>query len=393
VTIDGETARATARSRTVRRDRSGTRARQDPGRVLGGLGADRRRDTRPDDGRVRPSRWSPRPDQLVLVASLVEAGVPLDIAFDTLATMGSARGTREAATHVRDALRAGRSLSDALRSAGVPDHVSALVRGGERVGQIAPALRAASGLDSRLVALKDDLKRAMIYPAVVLMLGLGILVIVALIVVPPLERTFSDLGGELPAATRVVLAVSRPLQSPISLLAVPAVFGLRYAGRRGRWSRSSRLAPLLRSSPVLRQLDVHIQLSVVARLMATMLDGGLPLIDALRVAEESVAEGRLAVRMRAAIGAVETGGSALGDDALGGVLDPAERELLAVGERTGMLAAQWERVAERRAHHLSARIGRLGAVVEPLLVVMVGALVGGAVLALYLPTFRVLDLL
>jgi type II secretory pathway component PulF len=124
-----------------------------------------------------------------------------------------------------------------------------------------------------------------------------------------------------------------------------------------------------------------------------MLAGGLPLIDALRVAQASLRDGPLTIRLRAAISAVESGGSSLADDALGGALDPAEREMLAVGERTGLLAEQWERVAVRRAEDLSARIGRLGVVVEPLLVVLVGALVGGAVLALYLPTFRVLDLL
>ena len=317
----------------------------------------------------------------------------LDVAFDTLASMGGTRATREAASQVRDALRSGRTLSDALDEVGVPDHVRALVRGGERVGRVAPALRAASDLIRRLATLTADLKRALIYPGVVLTLGLGILVIVALVVVPPLERTFSDLGGELPAATRTVLAVSRPLRSPAFLTVIVVVAGLRLMLKHSRWRHRFPLRSPIASLPLMRRLRAHVGLSVTARQIATMLGGGLPLIDALRVAHESLRDGPLTLRLRIAISTVESGGSALADDALGGAFDQVERELLAVGERTGMLAEQWERVAVRRADELSARIGRLGAIIEPLLVVLVGALVGGAVLALYLPTFRVLDLL
>lgn len=395
---DGDTEQRTATFRARRRARVDARLRRPSGRVLGG------RSTPPgavDTSRTGGERdpvdprstapWSPQHDQLELIASLVEAGVTLDVAFDTLATMGGTRGTRAAASHVRDALLAGRSLSEALHEIGAPEHVGALVGGGERVGQIAPALRAAAELVRRLTTLKDALRSALVYPVVVLSLGLAILVIVALVVVPPLERTFSDLGGELPAATRAVLALSRPLRSPLLPLAVVGVVGLRGLLRRhGRRMSGVSSATVL---PLLRGLDHDVRLSVLARLMATMLGGGLPLIDVLRSVAEAIPHRRVHARVRAAVDAVESGGTALSEEALGGLLDAAERELLAVAERTGLLAAQWERVAERRDAALTARIGRIGAIAEPLLVVLVGALVGGAVLALYLPTFRVLDLL
>lgn len=396
-TEDG-TTRRTGRSRTGRRDDEGVRARRRTGRVLGGRGPAWDTEVSPPARNAPASqdarstvRWSPQHDQIQLIASLIEAGVTIDVAFDTLATMGGSSGTREAATSVRDALRAGRTLSDALDGVAVPLHVCALVRGGERIGRIAPAMRAAADLVRCIAGLREELRRALLYPAVVLTLGLGILVVVALVVVPPLERTFNDLGGELPTATRAVLAVSRPLRSPALLLLVPVVVGLRSVLRRGRrksWRPSAGIM-----LPVMRRLDHDVRLSLLARLMATMLGGGLPLIDALRTVEDTLPPGRVQARVRAAGLAVEAGGSVLSDDALGGLLDPAERELLAVAERTGLLAAQWERVAERRDAALAARIRRLGTIAEPLLVVLVGALVGGAVLALYLPTFRVLDLL
>jgi len=402
------------RTRGARRARADSRAGRVVGRVLGGRRTRGGRPVRPSsEGRgagigpaplvipaggvrqrrsaQRGVRWIPRHDQLLLIASLVEAGVTLDVAFDTLATTGTTRVTREAAASVRDGLRAGLSLSLALDDVGAPHHVRALVLGGERVGRIAPALRAAADLLRRIAGLKEDLRRALLYPGVVLALGLGILVIVALVVVPPLERTFADLGGELPAATRAVLAVSRPLRSPGLVGLVAGLVAVSALLRRHR----PRGIPAVPGGSVLLRgrIEREVQLAIAARLMATMLGGGLPLIDALRTTQDALRPGRVGSRVRAAASAVEMGRSPLADDALGGLLDPVERELLAVAERTGLLAEQWERVAQRRTDALTARIGRIGAVAEPLLVVTVGALVGGAVLALYLPTFRVLDLL
>jgi type II secretory pathway component PulF len=394
------TQRRTRAGRTVRRrgrGRADARARRSTGRVLDGLGAPFGEEVR--DGVVRGGgtpavqprgAWSPQHDQLQLIASLLEAGVTLDVAFDTLAMMGGSGRTREATARITVALRRGAALSDALSEVGVPGHVRALVHGGERVGQVAPAMRSAAELVGRIATLRDELRRALLYPTVVLVLGLAILVVVALVVVPPLERTFIDLGGELPAATRMVLAVSVPLRSPVTLAVLPALIALIRV-LRGRWAGT--FASVGAAAPVWRSIDRDVQLSVVSRLMATMLGGGLPLVDALRAVEDALGPGRVRDRVETAVRAVEAGMSALDDEALGGLLDPAERELLVVAERTGLLADQWKRVAERRAEALTGRIARIGAIAEPLLVVLVGVLVGGAVLALYLPTFRVLDLL
>ena len=394
------TQRRTRAGRTVRRrgrGRADARARRSTGRVLDGRGTPSGEEVRGgvERGGGEPAvpprvSWSPQHDQLQLIASLLEAGVTLDVAFDTLATMGRSGRTREAAAWITNALRRGATLSDALGEVGVPDHVRALVHGGERVGQVAPAMRAAAELVGRIATLRDELRRALLYPAVVLMLGLTILLVVALVVVPPLERTFADLGGELPTATRMVLAVSVPLRSPVTLAVLPALIALLRV-LRGRWV--GRLAVVGSAVPIWRSVDRDVQLSVTARLMATMLGGGLPLVDALRTVEAALGPGRVRDSVGTAVRAVEAGKSALEDEALGGLLDPAERELLVVAERTGLLADQWKRVAQRRADALTGRIARIGTVAEPLLVVLVGVLVGGAVLALYLPTFRVLDLL
>jgi type II secretory pathway component PulF len=127
--------------------------------------------------------------------------------------------------------------------------------------------------------------------------------------------------------------------------------------------------------------------------MATLLRGGVPLADALRNVGLGLGHPTTSRILDEAVRITEEGRSPFACDALRAVLDPAELSMLSIGERNGLLAEQWERVAVRREVALEGSVRRLAVVFEPLLVVLVGAIVGGAVLALYLPTFQVLDLL
>jgi type IV pilus assembly protein PilC len=364
------------------------------GRVLGGRSSDGvvtqgvRRRARTGRG---SAVWSPTADQLVLLASLDDAGLPADRALATLARMASAGATRNAIDEVVATLRAGGTLGAALEQVHVPAHVTALVVAGEHIGRTGDALRGAAELVGRLETLRAAVRRALVYPALVLGVGVVILTVVAVVVAPAMAGTFSELGGELPAATVLVLRVSDALRDGRTALGLLGGVGAALLLRgRVRIPGGEQLA---RRTPGVRRVRADLDLAVLARMLATLLAAGVPLVAALRTAERAVNDARIRVRIGAAADAVERGGSAIVDGGLAPLLDPAEEEILRVGEVAGLLAAQWLRVAERRTDALEARIHRIGVVLEPVLVVLVGALVGGAVLALYLPTFRVLDLL
>jgi len=336
-------------------------------------------------------RWRPTRDHLDLIASLLEAGISLEDAFATFARTSARSPNARAATTVSDAVRRGVGLADALEAVAAPTHVVALARGAERTGRTPEALRAAGELTGRLDELRGAMRRAALYPSVVLLVGLAMVVIISVAVVPQLERTFLDLGGDLPAPTRMVLGVSAALRSVWTPVIAVGLIALRRPIERA----SSRLpvARIAARLPVIGALRRDLAVAVLARLVATMLAAGVGLVDVLRSSATALDDAALRDRALRAADEVARGGSAFTDDGLRPVLDPVELEVLAVGERTGLLAEQWRRVAERRSDALSERVLRLGAVMEPLLVVVVGGLVGGAVIALYLPTFRVLDLL
>lgn len=308
-----------------------------------------------------------------------------------LERMATSRRTRSGARAVSRRIAAGVAIATALEEVGAPAHVVALVVAGERTGRTADALRGAGTLTGRMEDLRSTLGRALVYPGVVLGVGVVMLMVIALTVVPQLERTFLELGGELPLPTRIVLAASEVLRSVWFVAGAAIVLALRRPLRSGL--ERTGLAGRSRRLPVARRFNADVAVTVIARLVATMLAGGVPFVDALREAARALAPGADRERVLSAVRSVEQGGSAFDDDALGPLIGPVDREILAVAERTGLLAEQWRRVAERRAQALDERIAGIGAALEPLLVVIVGVIVGGSVIALYLPTFRMLDLI
>jgi type IV pilus assembly protein PilC len=171
---------------------------------------------------------------------------------------------------------------------------------------------------------------------------------------------------------------------PAAVLVVVAILVRRSPARRSPGS----LARLL-----LRGVLVDLDVAVLATSMTMQLRNSVALDEALDVAADALGDASRSRAARRAAEGVRAGRGAFADDGLASMLRPAELELLSVAERTGGLADQWLRVADLRREQLDGRILRLGSTLEPLLVLLVGLLVGGIILALYLPTFRVLDLL
>jgi type IV pilus assembly protein PilC len=439
----------------VRRGDPRSRWRARRGRVLDGLGEDARRPEGSSDVALPslpggaadhpPVRWSPDATELRLLSELVDGGLTVEQALAELGRAGRAGRRAAGLEWVHAQVRAGTTLPDALAAAGAPRHVVALLSGAELSGRTGPGLEAAAVLLERMAELRGTVRRSLAYPSIVLSVGLVVLLVVTTAVVPRLEATFADLGGELPYATRLVVAFSAAVRSPWTLTlsaglvllllgrralslrpsrtgsgagratsgrkeggvvrdAIRRVLrrrGPRDPGRDPGWSsEAARGRGMSRVSiwlsprvPVVGPLRVAIDVAVATRVVATVAEQGVAVHVALDRAADGVSLAHVRRALRHAAEAMRAGTVGTGDDGLGVLLDPRELRMLDVGAGQGMLAAQWSRIAARRARQLEVRLAALGAAVEPLLVVVVGMVVGGAVLALYLPSFRVLELL
>jgi type II secretory pathway component PulF len=347
-----------------------------------------------------PPRWTPKSDELDLLAALLGAGVPLVDTLAMLGAMATDASMRSVSDRLQESVRSGRGLAPVLEELAVPSHVRILVEGGERTGRLGPALRSAGVLTLRLETLRAEARRALVYPGVVLLIGFAILTVIAIAVVPPLERTFAELGGDLPRATRMVLQMSGSLRAPSTWALIAMIAAGVHVGRRTSsalvrrlptaGTRSSALADHL---PMLGRLRHDLRMAVLSQAMAALVEAGVPLDAALLHVSEGIAPSRTSRILGDAASATRRGLSPFEPGRLGLILDQAELAMLRVGERTGLVAEQWSRIAERRGRALEDRIKRSSVLIEPMLVAVVGAIVGGAVLALYLPTFRVIELL
>jgi type II secretory pathway component PulF len=315
-----------------------------------------------------------------------------------------------------DLVRRGVPLSQALGTAGSRPAVVAIVAGSERVGRVGEGLASAADLLERLDGVRRGVRSAMVYPAVIAALGLGIVLVISVVILPQFQRSFSALEAELPVATRVLLQVGGllgRLASPRGAVMLAVVIALSQVFRAARrtegsaafaafgWARpvpqrlravTVRLTQSLRI-PIVDRLRTEIDLVVASRIMATMLGGGAVADDALEAAGSGVGTRRIRACIEAAYSALRSGNVESMLVALSAVLTTSEIEMLTVGHERGLSSVQWQRIAQRRAQALDELLRRFVSLTEPLMVVAVGLVVGAAVSALYLPTFRILDAL
>lgn len=350
---------------------------------------------------------------LRLLAELVESGLPAARALATVERAAATEASRGRARIIGDLVRSGQPLSQALRAVGSRRAVVATVAASERVGRLAEGLGSAAELLEHLAAVRRGVRSAMVYPAVIAVLGLGIVMTISVVVLPQFQRSFAALDAELPLATRVLLEVGGLLGRIVSPGGVVFLGGgsllhvvLRSAWRRRRgdllvprWMRpmlrlvhSARIR-LARSSsiPIVGRIRTEIDLVSASRIMATMLNAGSVADDALEAAGAGAVTRRAGVAFEAARTALLAGDVGAMLVALRVVLSPSEIEMLTVGHERGLAGVQWRRIAKRREQALDESLRALVSLTEPLLVVAVGLVVGAAVSALYLPTFRILD--
>lgn len=316
-------------------------------------------------------------------ATMAGAGTPLDRALDVSARQAGHEGMRAVVLSVRDAVRAGASLSEALarHPRWFPDVVPAMARAGEASGAMGEVFEEVADYLEEVAELRAQVRSAMIYPALMASVAaLGVAVLL-LFVVPRFADILADLGGSMPLTTRMLIAsgtfLGRFWWLVLGVLAAAVGAGsvwVRRPGNRERWHRA-RLA-----MPKLGDLELQLLSARFARVLGLLLSYGLPLLPALRIARGTV--GNLHVRsgIDRAIDGIAEGHSVAGS--VTGVLPSVAVELLAVGEETGRLGAMCTRVAESYDKEVRRSVKVAVSLLEPVMIVTFGALVGLVALAM-----------
>ncbi len=326
------------------------------------------------------------------LATLLGAGMALMQALQTIGKGLGHAGLAELIDQLRAALEAGLSLSQALRQhpqVFAPVYVH-LVEAGEASGQLDVLLeRLASDLEKH-DALRSRVRAALVYPLVVLGVAVGVLAIIMVAVVPSFESTFAAFGAELPAATRLVMALSRAAvsQGPWWLLLAVVLAGWAASA----WRRHERVRRTVERGvlrlPVIGALLHQAALARWSRTLAGLLGGGLPLVDAMASARGAAGlyvYADASVRMREELARGSSLQRALADV---GLFPPMVVQMCAAGEESGALDRLLGKVADFHEREVDLRVSSLSSLLEPALILCLGAVIGALVVALYLPIFQ-----
>lgn len=329
------------------------------------------------------------------LATLLGAGQTLTEALGLLLETIEHRRLRAILAEVREAVRTGKSLSEALANHphAFPRAYVGLVRAGEAAGTLPETLRILALARERREQVERKLASAAIYPALLLLASLAALAVLLLVVVPRFAPLFAQAQAALPASTRLVLALAEFLAawgSELALALAVALFALLVALRRPR-PRLVLDRALLRV-PLVAKLARERASAEAMRGLATLLKGGLDLASALPLVRELVSNRAVRAALEETMRAVREGRPLWRALSEADVLAPLAVRLLRVGEESGRLAEVAEYLAEAFEERVASRLARLVALVEPLVIVTLGLLVGGIVVSILSAVIAVNDL-
>ena len=328
-------------------------------------------------------------------ATMIAAGLPLVQCLQTLGMQMERKRFQDIIAKVAYDVESGSTLSDALgRFPRVFDELYVnLVHVGETGGVLDSMLSRLSTYLEKAQALKHRVQMAIVYPILVMTIAVLVVAFLMIFIIPIFAAFFNNAGVPLPLPTRIVIAVSNGVvRYWYIVLAVwaAAMFGFRawYRTEAGRLAvdRFFLRAPIF--GPLVRKISI----ARFTRTLSALLGGGVPIIDALRITAKTagnrvVENSVMAARERVMAG--HTLGERLKDS---GVFPPMVVQMVIVGEQTGALDNMLAKVADYYEDEVDVAVSGLTALLEPLLIVFLGVVIGGIVIAIYLPIFKVVTL-
>jgi len=322
--------------------------------------------------------------------ALLEAGLNLNEALTTLEAKERRVATKTVLAGILSALREGKSFSVAIGAFPMhfPDVYVATVRAAERTGDLSMALSRYIGYRLQFDAMRKKLVAAMIYP--LMLLAVGSLVVLFLVgyVVPRFSVAYQSAGRELPWASELLLAMGRTLHAhwiAFALIALAAIAGLYAVFRQEAW-RLRVLDGLLRL-PWLADRAAEFRLARLYGALSLLLTAGVPLVRAMSMSEGLLGPGQQA-RLALARREVEEGGSFSGALVAHGLAGPVAESLVKVGERSGRLAEMMERAARFHDDDFARWLDWASRLLEPILMMVIGLVVGAVVVLMYFPIFE-----
>jgi len=324
-------------------------------------------------------------------STMIDAGLPLIQCLNILGSQEQNKTFAGVITSVKEDIEGGSTLTDALKKHPkvFDDLFVNLVSAGEAGGMLDTVLARLSAYMEKAIALKRKIKGAMTYPASILVVSIGVVVLLLVKVIPVFQELFSSMGHALPAPTQFVVDASGFMRNYIlhmigALIVFVFAFRRYYRTERGRLNIDTMILKVPVFGPLLRKVAV----AKFTRTLSAMITSGVPILEGLDVVSKT-AGNRLVenalMETRRSISEGKTIAEPLKETA---IFPPMVVQMIGVGEATGALDTMLEKIADFYDDEVDAAVSAMTALLEPFMMVFLGVVVGGIIIAMYLPIFQ-----
>ncbi|PZE28157.1 MULTISPECIES: type II secretion system F family protein [unclassified Curtobacterium] len=329
-------------------------------------------------------------------STMLSSGLSLLRALTILADQTESKKLKEILGKVRDEVEQGVSFSDAVSKYPVefPPIMINMIRAGETGGFLDQAMDSIAMNFEKEHKLRSTIKSAMTYPTVVLIMSLASVVIMLIFIVPIFQNMFASLGGKLPLPTMMLVYASHAMVWLGPVLAVLIIVGwLWYRANKNTDRVRGFLDPIRLKLPVFGQLSTKIVIARFARNFANMIGAGVPILQALKIVGEVSNNFVVEKALDRVAESVRKGESIAAPLARESVFPQMVSQMVAVGEDAGSMEVMLEKIAVFYDAEVESTTEALTSLIEPLLIAFLGVVVGGMIVALYLPIFQITTLI
>jgi type IV pilus assembly protein PilC len=322
--------------------------------------------------------------------ALVRAGLPIIQSFDIMLERQKNQRFREVLAEIREKLTSGIALSDAFGSYGemFPAIYSTSIRAGERSGDLEGVLKRFLRYQKMIVNLRKKVVGAMVYPAILMAMSGGMIFVMLTFVIPKFAEFFAGFGAELPWFTLLMINFATALRENVLWVLGGAILAVvlvrRWITTSGRliWDRFKLHIPLV--GGVLHRFAIM----QFTQSLGTLLQGGTPMVPSIEIASQSVTNHLVSTKIYSVVQNVREGEPLWRSLDATGVISDLAIEMIKVGESTGALTEMLSNVSEFYDEEIESRLGRLVSAIEPVILVLMGGVIGVLLYAFYLPLFR-----
>ncbi|HVP35850.1 MAG TPA: type II secretion system F family protein [Terriglobales bacterium] len=326
-------------------------------------------------------------------ATMIGAGLPMVQCLEILGQQSDSSEMRKVVNQVKESVQAGTTLAEALsRHKKVFDDLYVnMVDAGEIGGALDSILIRLAVYREKADALVRKVKGAMIYPAVILLVAIGVTTLMLTFIVPIFAKMFAGVGAELPGPTRFVLGLSNFLKSNIItgfIFLASLVVGLRFYMRTEGGKLT--IDKLLLRLPLIGDLLRKSAIARFTRTLGTLISSGVSILDALEITAKTAGNKVIQNAIKKSVLSIAEGETITQPLKDTGVFPPMVCQMISVGEKTGGLDDMLNKIADFYEEEVDAAVSALTSIIEPVIIIFLGVIVGGILISMYLPMFDVI---